>query len=181
MRYGVYVGVSDDNEDHARALADLLQVEECGIASVRPVEIDETTFHGDWYDARRRKLVWNGRAGGRDRPDLVKLDASGPRSATGPGLWEPGGHAFAFVNPPYGLRANGRQIQEAYDDVCRRILPQGRHRILNWHCRALLAAAPDLDCGTEWWGVYAFTIYAEPPAHAGQPPQIAAVVAATTD
>jgi hypothetical protein len=181
----VQISVCNNTEDrveaHCIALAVAIgDIKPEALAALSPTEIDEATFHGDWYDLAVGQLVHNGTVNVdgithqmpqfRDIPPKV-------RSSSGhiPPLWTPGGFAYAFANPPYGLNLSPSEIQILYAGIIARMAPRGKTRCLSWHSEEILTIAPQLDLGTEWWGVFAMTIY----NRATQ--QVFGIAASTTD
>jgi hypothetical protein len=165
----VEIAVCENTEDrpeahHAALAAAIGEVAPEALAILSPQEIDETAFHGDWYDLADGQLVHDGsvnvmgvdqqRPKFRDIPTKIRHGSSQV-----PALWKPGGFAYAFSNPPYGLRLAPGEIQDLYRAVVALLAPVGRVRCLSWHSPELLKIAPQLTPGTEWWGVFALTTY----------------------
>lgn len=155
----VEISVCEASEDtlecHAAVLAHAIgDTDPSRLSRIAPVEIDELTFHGPWFDYKKQLLVASG-----DVPDI----------------WDLGGFAFAFCRPPYGLRMTREQIQTTYLSLISNIAPRKQVKILSWQRESILQAAPWLKIGAEWWGVFAFSTYVKSTARSY------GVVAATTD
>lgn len=176
----LFEDASADRQDHARALAAAIGTTDADdLARLAPHEIDEATFHGAWFDTAAQRLVqrgvWEDQNGRRQQDPWFSDHNWVSGSNTLPALWDPGNFAFAFCHPPNGLGADSREIERLYLDVCAILLPAGPKQILNWHGPDLVRIAPDLEEGTEWWGVFAFTI------HCAEQNRIAAIAGAATD
>ena len=113
--------------------------------------LTQDTFLGDWMEPGSGT-----RLRGRDYTGLV---APGVFSSIE--LWSGGQFAYAFANPPYSLRVDAGRTQELFDAVCDLVLPTGNTCVIrDWSGEELLALCPDyFEPGTEWWGVFLFTIH----------------------
>lgn len=147
---------------------------------VAPFEIDEPTFHGEIYDFETGILIYPGTLwlGGKKRINpIYKSIKWEPKGYTVgfPEVLSPGGFANAFCDPPHPLQLSHTEKQTLYETITTAMAPRNNTRILNWHQDALVRACPELKCGEEWWGVYAFTTYNMLSS------QVFAAVAASTD
>jgi hypothetical protein len=131
---------------------------------------------GDFTTARGRTLV------DPSYEELNQLSLAGDSIVSGaapiPDLWEGGQFAFAFSQPPYGLyRGTPGQIQEVFTAVFDLILPPDQSiEIRDWGSPGLPDLCPDYFLpGTEWWGVFLFTLYAP------QEKKVTVVVGSATD
>lgn len=160
----------DSLEHHSAVLAHAIQncafgnVDQDSLRRVNPLEIDIPTFHGTWFDCEKGLLVNKGmvttKAGvSTVDPYFVDIIDYSSRSSTAPNLWEPGGFAYAFCDPPYGLRTQRHETQRLYSEITSFLIPNHSVKIYNWHQKELLEAVPQFGAGTEWWGVFAFTIF----------------------
>lgn len=186
----VGIAIGEDGRDtiglHAEVLAHAIQsyckqtVHSERLKDIDPLEIDAETFHGTWFDGNNGLLVHKGTVTTKDDRNVFDpyfVDVADYKSLSSglPELWQPGGFAYAFCNPPYGLRITRSETQELYTSITSELLSGQDVRIYNWHQRELIDAVPELAIGTEWWGVFAFTIFI--PASS----RIFGIVASTSD
>lgn len=99
------------------------------------------------------------------------------RGTSMPDLWKGGHFGYAFSTSPYGIRVDAERMQALFDGVCAWILPAGRTcTILDWGSPVLLDLWPDyFEPGTEWWGVFLFTV------HVAEERQLTVILGAATD
>lgn len=170
----VGIAIGENGEDtlghHAAVLAHAIRsycvgdVDHDRLQKVDPFEIDIQTFHGSWFDCEKGLLVHNGvvttKAGvSAVSPYFVDITDYSSMSSNVPELWHPGGFAYAFCHPPYRLRNKRSETQKLYSSITSQLVPNQDVKIYNWHRKELLEAAPQVGAGTEWWGVFAFTIF----------------------
>jgi len=172
---------ADELKCHKAVLLHVLcKVDPKKFEQVVPFEIDEPTFHGEIFDYETGNLFYPGTLwfGGKKRVNPIYKDVKWlPKgySVGFPEVFSQGGFANAFCDPPYPLRLSHPEKQTLYEAITSAMAPRNNTRILNWHQDALVKACPELRCGEEWWGVYAFTTYDKLTS------QVFAAVAATTD
>ncbi|WP_299150696.1 hypothetical protein [uncultured Tateyamaria sp.] len=186
----VGIALGENSEDtishHAAVLAYAIRsygigdVDQERLRIVDPFEVDIQTFHGSWFDCDKGQLISKGvvttKAGfSTVDPYFVDIVDYSSRSSNVPNLWHPGGFAYAFCDPPYGLRIERSETQKLYTAITSQLIPDKDVKIYNWHCKKLLEAVPELGSGTEWWGVFAFTIFVPKSG------RIFGIVASTTD
>lgn len=131
----------------------------------RPIR--ERRFFGDWYDQETGALIKRGSfttADGRELrdPRLRTLDRIRIMSGAAPcpDAGSGGQFAYAFANPPYGLRARGSEVQALFEEIRDFILPPGeRVEILDWCSPRLPEVSAWFRMGMEWWGVFLFTVH----------------------
>jgi hypothetical protein len=129
--------------------------------------VDDETFFGEWYDADKKVLIKRGAwrtDDGRSLTNPLLTDLEGLRIVGGgvetPRLGAGGQFAYAFSNPPYGLRATPREVQRVFDEVRHYLLPPNTaHEILDWSDPRLADAAEYFEAGMEWWGVFLFVVF----------------------
>jgi hypothetical protein len=137
------------------------------LAQLRPSLLDESSFLGNWYDPKARKLVacgdWDIPGGGRISSPTVEQMAKlniGAGGFSPPDPGERGQFAYAFYQTPYGLWEKGAALQELFDKLWGILSPSGTEReYFDW-------STPDLknhfngyfEAGAEWWGMFLFTI-----------------------
>lgn len=129
--------------------------------------ISENTFFGDWYDFESGRLLKRGHyrtAAGSAlvNPPLSSLDGvrimSGSSDCPEPGSG--GQFAYAFSNPPYSLAAEPSEVQAVFQAIRDFILPPGqRGEIVDWSNARLPEVSDYFADGTEWWGVFLFSIF----------------------
>ena len=99
-------------------------------------------------------------------------------SGAAPGI-DPGSggqFAYAFSNPPYGLRARGSEVQALFEEIRDFILPPDeRSEILDWTSPRLPEVSAYFSMGIDWWGVFLFTI------HVPATGRLTAIAGSTTD
>lgn len=186
----VGIAIGENGEDtishHAAVLAHAIRsycigdVDQERLQITTPFEIDIQTFHGSWFDCDKGLLVHKGlvttKAGfSITDPYFVDIKDCSSRSSHIPELWQSGGFAFAFCDPPYSLETEWLETQRLYTAITSRLISEKDVKIYNWHRESLLEAVPGLDAGTEWWGVFAFTIFVP------QSRRIFGMVASATD
>lgn len=129
--------------------------------------IRKRAFFGDWYDLGSGKLLKLGRhttADGSElrNPKLKKLDGVQITSGAAP-CPEPGAggqFAYAFSNPPYGLKGRGSEVQAVFEEIRDFILPpMHRSEITDWCSPQLPEVSDYFAAGMNWWGVFLFSIY----------------------
>jgi len=170
----VAISICENGEDvlkhHSTVLAHAIQncaignVDQDGLQQVYPLEIDIPTFHGSWFDCEKGLLINKGMVTTKTGvstidPYFIDITDYSSRSSNAPDLWQLGGFAFAFCDPPYGLRTQRHETQKLYTEITSQLVPKHDVKIYNWHRKELLEAVPQLGAGTEWWGVFAFTIF----------------------
>jgi hypothetical protein len=129
--------------------------------------IRERRFFGDWYDFEGGMLLRIGdykTADGAELKDpvLKKLDqvkivsGASPCPEAGAG----GQFAYAFSNPPYGLKGRPSEVQAIFEEIRDFILPpMHQGEIWDWGSPQLPEASDYFAAGMEWWGVFLFTIH----------------------
>ncbi|SFK53452.1 hypothetical protein [Shimia haliotis] len=169
---GIAIGENgqDTIDHHTAVLAHAIRnycvgdVDHDRLQKLDPFEVDIQTFHGPWFDCEKGLLVNKGRVTTKAGistvdPYFVDIADYSFRSSNGPELWQPGGFAYAFCDPPYGLRTERSVTQNLYIAITSQLIPNQDVKIYNWHRKELLEAVPQLRDGTEWWGVFALTIF----------------------
>lgn len=134
------------------------------VSNVVPVEINEETFHGSYFDYDRQLLRHNGTinlAGGdtQTNPFYKDIESKWGGSSHIPDLWSLGEFAYAFCRPAYGLTMKPFKIHETYLAITSEVTPRDQCRILSWQKKEILAADPWLKAGVDWWGVFVFSVY----------------------
>lgn len=161
---------AEDTQDcHVATLAAAINAKDTSrvsrkVANVVPVEIDEETFHGSYFDYQRQLLLHNGTVDvGRGRsltnPFYKDIGSCLGGSSHLPDLWTFGEFAYAFCQPAYGLKMKPFKIHEAYLAITSDIVPRTQCRILSWQKEEILNADPWLEAGQRWWGVFVFSVY----------------------
>ncbi len=127
----------------------------------------QRAFFGDWYDLDSGSLVKVGgyrTADGSElhNPKLKKLDGvkimsgASPCPEAGAG----GQFAYAFANPPYGLKGRPSEVQSVFTEVRDFILPPThRSEICDWSSPQLPEVSDYFAAGMEWWGAFLFSIH----------------------
>jgi len=152
------------------------------LRALQPVELTQTKFFGSAFDPASGQLVlrstWTDTDGRTFRnPTFAEL-AGYPEMSSGMTVHpaETGQFAYAFLDPPYGLRGTRAEKQALFDDICGLILPPGLDcTILDWCCNDLQAVSDYFDAGMEWWGMFLFTI------HVPSRRSLTVITASTTD
>ncbi|MBB5711618.1 hypothetical protein [Sphingomonas xinjiangensis] len=129
--------------------------------------IRERAFFGDWYDLESGMLLKVGSyklADGSElhNPKLKKLDGvkfmSGAAACPEAGVG--GQFAYAFSNPPYGLKGKPSEVQSVFDDIRDFILPATQQSaIRDWTSPNLPDVSDYFAPGMEWWGVFLFSVH----------------------
>ena len=143
------------------------------LGRLTPRVLTRDAFLGEWADPRTGDLVRAGSctmSDGRrlENPTYRQLDVleragvmqqSG--ASSGAGLWAGGEFAYAFAHPPYSLPAGACRVLAVFEALRDFLLPPGASPvILDWATDEVVALCPDyFEPGTEWWGVFVFTIY----------------------
>ncbi len=141
---------------------DVERLRELGCRRIR-----ERLFFGEWYDLQSGKLLKLGNyttADGSElqNPTLKKLDGVKIMSGAAPcpDAGAGGQFAYAFSNPPYGMRGRPTEIQSVFEEVRDFILPpMHRAEICDWSSPKLPEVSAYFAAGMEWWGVFLFSIY----------------------
>lgn len=169
----IFVSVCEEAEDthacHAAALAAAINSKDAErvlnkVSNVVPIEIDEETFHGSYFDYDRHLLRHNGTnnlTGGGTQTNPFYKDIWSKRSGSShiPDLWSLGEFAYAFCQPAYGLTMTPYKIHETYLAITSEVAPRDQCRILSWQKEEILDADPWLKAGDDWWGVFVFSVY----------------------
>jgi hypothetical protein len=127
----------------------------------------ERPFFGEWYDLESGMLLKLGdytTADGTElhNPKLKKLDRVNIMSggAPVPEAGAGGEFAYAFSNPPYGLRGPPSEVQSVFEEIRDFILPPTHTgEICDWTSPKLPEVSDYFEAGMEWWGVFLFSIY----------------------
>jgi hypothetical protein len=129
--------------------------------------IQERVFFGDWYDIGSGNLLKIGHyrtADGTElqNPKLKTLD--GVKIVSGaspcPDAGAGGQFAYAFSNPPYGLKGRPSEVQTVFEQVRDFILPPTHQSdICDWSSPQLTEVSDYFVAGMEWWGVFLFSIH----------------------
>ena len=173
----------DTLANHAKVLDSILETFDIdALINLKPPTIKERNFHGTWYDYANELLVFDISDPSKkikNPKDRGTYFIDMPSFPDAYGIYPPdfnsGNFAYAFCQPPYPLDLSPQSIQNLYSDIIQKICPKHDVRILNWYSEALINLAPELKEGTEWWGVFVFTIYVKSTR------TIFALVAAETD
>lgn len=164
-----------------RLLGDDLDETALRAAGHRRIRLAE--FLGAHCHPENRKLIKRGTWRTTDGQELVdppfkkveRLVLSGGGYAI-PLPGEGGQFARAFVEPPYGLDASPREIQELFGEILGFLLPPDEpHHILDWASPSLAEVSLRFEAGMEWWGAFLFTI------HQPERGRLIAFAASTTD
>lgn len=139
------------------------------LRSIGPRRITRQQFLGDWHDPESAALIrvgdWKieGEKKLRTNPRFADIgqkkivSGGGPIPEAGAG----GQFAFAFTDPPYGLRASYGDVQILFDQICEFLMPPGSEvDILDWSSDRLPEVCDYFIAGMEWWGVFLFSLYA---------------------
>lgn len=129
--------------------------------------INENQLLGDWYDRRSGDLLSLGDFNMENgevlrNPRLKDLNHANVKSSAGqiPDVGSGGQLAYAFSQPPYRLQASSSQIQAAFDQIKDFILPaMERCEIIDWSDPKLPEVSSYFNAGSEWWGVFLFSVY----------------------
>jgi hypothetical protein len=130
-------------------------------------QISEAQFFGDWYDPTDGGLIKLGSimtADGHNltNPKLLSLETVKVTGSGSPGVEVGAGgqFAYAYLNPPYGLKGSPVKIQKVFDNIREAILPEGHSAIiLDWTNPSLDKVSDYFRAGKEWWGIFLFSIY----------------------
>lgn len=124
--------------------------------------IRERSLFGDWYDIDSRNLLKLGDYRMKDglelkNPRLKELDgvkivsSASPCPDAGTG----GQLAYAFSNPPYGLKGRPSEVQSVFEQIRDFILPPAHpSEIYDWSSPQLPDVSDYFAAGMEWWGVF---------------------------
>lgn len=169
---GISIGTNAENtlDGHAAVLGHAIrsycigELDHHRLLSVNPFRIDCRTFHGPWFDCEKGLLIHKGMVTTKQGvstadPNFVDVQDYASKSSELPNLWHPGGFAYAFCDPPYSLRIERLEVQKLYTAITSQVAPRNDATIYNWHQKEILEVAPQLQSGTEWWGVFAFTTF----------------------
>jgi hypothetical protein len=150
--------------------------------------LKERAFFGDWCDPVDRSLIrignWHTHDGQHlHNPKLKSLIGKGhgrgegmSGAARGVVAGEGGQFAYAFSNPPYGLRARPTEVQELFDDITAFVVPADQQStILDWTSTRLPEVSDFFASGMDWWGAFLFTI------HVPATGRLTAIAASTSD
>ena len=131
-----------------------------------PVAVNKEDFLGDWYDLKSKSLIkvggWTLDTGeDLTNPKLRYLEGKKILGG-GSGVGEPGtrlGYAYAFSNPPYGLRSKPSEIEKLFHEILDIIAPEHDHvNILDWTDPCLKELSSYFSAGSDWWGMFLFTV-----------------------
>lgn len=162
---------SGDDTDARAAIHDTLGkvggVNDRALNALRPRNLSEAQFFGDWYSLSDGSLIWNGdvtttRGRQLTRPSFTALNGQKVASSDAgiPDVSEGGQFAHAFTNPPYGLSCTPAKVQQVFDRARETLLPKGHTCVItDWTSPDLDAVSNHFEQGKEWWGVFLFTIY----------------------
>lgn len=134
------------------------------LANVQDRKITREQFLGDWCDPNDSMLVLRGSGkletlGEMENP---RYDAIGdhPVVSWGNGIPEfedPGQYAYAFAQPPYGLKAKRSRIAQLFRISTEELIPPRMAvSIYDWSEGDLVKIHPTYARGMEWWGVFLF-------------------------
>ena len=168
LEFAVFDDANGDPEEVISAICEALPgAKPDALRKIGSWEIDDARFYGRWYEEATGSLLKIGckcDSGElisprlRDLGDQLLLAVSGGAPIPHPGSG--GEFAYAFSDPPYGLRARAREVQDLFDEIRHFIMPRGiAHRILDWTSAELPNVHPYFKAGMEWWGVFLFTIH----------------------
>ena len=129
--------------------------------------ISDKIFFGDWYDSASGDLLRLGSITTEDGRSLVNprlRDLEGIAISNAaislPEIGAGGQFAYAFSWTPYGLNAKRGEVQNLFSAIREFVLPAGReHQILDWSNPKLADVSQYFEAGSEWWGVFLFTVY----------------------
>ncbi|HEX8654378.1 MAG TPA: hypothetical protein VF693_04045 [Allosphingosinicella sp.] len=130
-------------------------------------QINDRAFFGDWYDRETGSLIQRGSwatADGRKLENPPLKTTEGMQLVSGaapcPEAGSGGQFAYAFLSPPYPIRARPREVQAAFEEIRDFILPPLHwHEILDWTSPRLGEVSDYFRMGMEWWGVFLFSIH----------------------
>ncbi len=133
--------------------------------SPRPLNYDQ--FLGSYCDPKDQMLILRGSgevAGGTTLQD-PRYDMIGERKIKSwgqspPDLHDPGEYAYAFAQPPYGLRGSRAEAVRLFRKTTEILLPDWDDAVIHdWSGDDLSKVDGYFDSGMEWWGVFLFTIF----------------------
>ena len=167
LEFAVFDDANGDPDEAVSAICEALPgANPDALKEIGPWEIDDARLYGRWFeDGSLLKIGCKNESGElinprlRDLGDqlLLAVPSGGPIPHPGSG----GEFAYAFSDPPYGLRARAQEVQDLFDEIRDFIMPPGTaHRILDWTSADLPKVHSYFEAGMEWWGVFLFTIYA---------------------
>jgi hypothetical protein len=171
LDFAVVEGANGDEEEILSTIPHALQpaftFNAAKLRSLGYKRISERTFFGDWYALESGKLLKLGDYRTADgsklqNPKLESLDSvkilSGASTCPDPGSG--GNFAYAFSNPPYGLNAQGSDVQTVFEEIRDFILPPALQcEICDWSSPRLPEVSDYFADGMEWWGVFLFSVY----------------------
>lgn len=172
LDFTFYYQVENNMESHisgiSKALLSRSDFDPAAFESIEHRYINENQLLGDWYDRRSGNLLSVGdffMENGETlrNPQIVNLDRAKVKSSSQsiPEVGSGGQLAYAFSQPPYRLQASSSQIQAVFDDIKDFILPALEPcEIVDWSTPKLTEVSDYFGAGSEWWGVFLFTIYA---------------------
>jgi len=151
----------------SRALSSRSDFDRTKLESINHRYINENQLLGDWYDRRSGDLLSLGGFNMENgevlrNPRLKDLNHADVRSSVSesPDVGSGGQLAYAFSQPPYRLQASSLQIQVVFDQIKDFILPaMERCEIIDWSDPKLPEVSSYFKDGSEWWGVFLFTVY----------------------
>jgi hypothetical protein len=154
-------------EGICRVFADDAGFDRARLAALGGRAVGRRRFLGDWCDPESNALLkrgdWSAASGKHLRdPPLTALAreriVSGGFSPPSPGSG--GQFAYAFSEPPYGLRSKPGETQELFDEITAHVLPRDvKAEILDWSSPQLPEVSACFAAGMEWWGVFLFSIH----------------------
>jgi hypothetical protein len=168
LEFAVFEGVQGDRESALDAICAVLpDADKNKLRALGYRCLDDSTFHGDWYDHQNRSLLRIGSystSDGRTLTDPPLVDLENVKITHGGGpIPEPGEggqFAYAFSWTPYGLQARPTKIQALFDAIRDFIMPPNlEHEILDWTNPKLPEVSAFFAAGMEWWGVFLFTVH----------------------
>lgn len=151
------------------ALCELFYAENYNAAALRriaPTRVRLTKFLGDWYDPKTKRLLdkgdWTTRSGKTlkdPHPKMLDRDPIQGGGAETPEIGTPGNFAYAFLCPPYPLRASGAAIEDAFAEIIDLIKADRAEAVIHsWNDKSLPDVSPFFADGAEWWGCFLFTV-----------------------
>lgn len=172
LEFAVFEDAQGTEDELISAIASTLNpiapVNTEALRSIGSRHITRQQFFGDWYDLDsaslirvgdwkiegERKLRTNPRFADIGQKKIISGGGSIPEAGTG------GQFAFAFTEPPYGLRASYGEIQILFDQIREFLMPPGSQiDILDWSSDRLPDVCTYFADGMEWWGVFLFSLY----------------------
>jgi hypothetical protein len=149
------------------ALSQIATVDPEALRSVGYRRITERAFFGDWYEPDAGALIklgdWQTDAGEElhsprlndlEHRRIVSGGGSIPKAGAG------GQFAYAFTEPPYGLRAPPSEVQALFDQICSFMMPpKSEVHVLDWSSDRLPDVSDYFADGMEWWGVFLFSVH----------------------